>query len=239
MKRILRGESPIPPSKSKNYVADVPDAFKAWCRLNAGRVERAKSVPYFIRDNQAYYDAAFAPKALTPLEVAEQRHAQRTPEDVERIKRRWHERQEKYRRIELAANNVLKVAKDYGEVDYTNLQQAISVNDLKKMRATTRSVAKEVLETKKQEAALADLIPNAHSLHRSTPISELQQAYRELSGVMDNWLKKYRYASLDAAPLEHLRNKLEFELGSTRKYTHSDIIKAALTENIRLVDRKI
>lgn len=237
--RILRGEQPIDPSESKNYVADVPDAFKAWCRLNAGRVERAKSVPYFIRDNRAYYDAVFAPKALSPLEVAEQRHAQRTPEDIERIKHRWHERQEKYRRIELAANNVLKVAKDYGEVDYTDLQQAISANDLKKMRATTRSVAKDVLAMKQQEAALTDLIPNTHSLHRSTPISELQQAHRELSGVMDNWLKKYRYASLDAAPLEHLRNKLEFELSSTRKYTHSDIIKTALTENIRLVDRKI
>ena len=235
----MDADEPTDPSQSENYVEDVPANFKAWSKENAERVERAKSVPYFIRDNRAYYDAVFAPKALSPLEVAEQRHAQRTPEDIERIKHRWHERQEKYRRIELAANNVLKVAKDYGEVDYTDLQQAISANDLKKMRATTRSVAKDVLAMKQQEAALTDLIPNTHSLHRSTPISELQQAHRELSGVMDNWLKKYRYASLDAAPLEHLRNKLEFELSSTRKYTHSDIIKTALTENIRLVDRKI
>lgn len=40
----------------------MPDEFKAWCRLNAGRVERAKSAPYFVRDNQEYYDNAFTPK---------------------------------------------------------------------------------------------------------------------------------------------------------------------------------
>lgn len=239
LRRMLKGQDSIPANKSKNYVADVPDAFKAWCRLNAGRVERAKSLPYFIKDNRGYYDSAFAPKSLTPLQVAEQRHAQRTPEQAQAIRDRWHARQEKYRRIELAANNVLRVAKDYGEVDYTELQQAISVNDLKKMRIATRSVARDVLDMKKQETALADLIPNAHTLHRSTPLSELQQAHRELSGVMDNWLKKYGYSSLDTAPLAHLRNKLEFELGSTRKYTNSNIVKEALAEKIKLVDRKI
>ena len=239
LRRMLRGEPPIPAEQSKNYVADVPDAFKGWCRLNAGRVERAKNLPYFIKDNRGYYDSAFAPKSLTPLELAEQRHAQRTPEQAQAIRDRWHERQEKYRRIELAANNVLRVAKDYGEVDYTELHQAISANDLKKMRIATRSVAKNVLDMKKQETALADLIPNAHTLHRSTPLSELQQVHRELTGVMDVWLKKYGYTSLDTAPLEHLRNKLEFELGSTRKYTNSDIVKEALAEKIKLVDRKI
>lgn len=60
--RIMRGEAPIPPEQSKNYVGDTPDQFKAWCRLNAGRVERAKSVPYFIRDNRGYYDSVIAPK---------------------------------------------------------------------------------------------------------------------------------------------------------------------------------
>lgn len=237
--RILRGEAPMPPEKSANYVGDVPDEFKAWCRLNAGRVERAKSLPYFIRDNQDYYDAAFKKKAITPLELAEQRHAQRTPEQIESIKNRWHERQERYRRIELAANNVLKVAKDYGEVDYTLLQQYVDAHDLKGMASATRTTAKDVLAMKQQEDALISLIPNAHLLHRSTPMSELQQAYSELDGVMNNWLKKYGYSSLDEAPLNHLRNKLDFELSSTRKYTHSDIAKEALAEKIKLVEHRI
>ena len=83
---------PIAPEDSKNYVGDIPDAFKAWCRLNAGRVESAKSLPYFIRDNKGYYDAALNPKKaeeLTPLEIAKYRHEQRTPEQIESIKNRW------------------------------------------------------------------------------------------------------------------------------------------------------
>lgn len=98
-RRRLKGLPPIAPEDSKNYVGDVPDAFKAWCRLNAGRVERTKSVPYFIKDNQKYYDAAFKKKALTPLELAEQRHDQRTPEHIEDIKNMWYGRQ--MRRIEV------------------------------------------------------------------------------------------------------------------------------------------
>lgn len=95
--RILQGKAPKPASSSKNYVKDTPDQFKAWCMLNAGRVERAKSLPYFIRDNKHYYDAALNPKKaeeLTPLEIAEYRHAQRTPEQAQAIKNRWQERQE-------------------------------------------------------------------------------------------------------------------------------------------------
>lgn len=90
-RRIRQGLSPLPPSTSKNYVGDVPDEFKAWCKLNAARVERAKSLPYFIRDNRDYYDDALNPrkKTLTPLEVAKHRHEQRTPEQIESIKNRW------------------------------------------------------------------------------------------------------------------------------------------------------
>ena len=90
--RILQGKAPKPASSSKNYVGDTPDQFKAWCVLNAGRVERAKSLPYFIRDNKGYYDAALNPKKaeeLTPLEIAKHRHEQRTPEQIESIKNRW------------------------------------------------------------------------------------------------------------------------------------------------------
>lgn len=90
--RIMRGDEPLSANKSANYVGDVPDEFKAWCRLNAGRVERAKSAPYFIKDNRGYYDSAFAPNSLTPLQVAEQRHAQRTPEQAQAIKDRWEKR---------------------------------------------------------------------------------------------------------------------------------------------------
>lgn len=60
--RIMRGDEPADPSESKNYVGDVPENFKTWSKNNAERVERAKSVPYFVRDNRAYYDRTLHPK---------------------------------------------------------------------------------------------------------------------------------------------------------------------------------
>lgn len=60
--RIMSGDEPTDPSESNNFVEDVPDNFKMWSKNNAERVERAKSVPYFIRDNRGYYDSVIAPK---------------------------------------------------------------------------------------------------------------------------------------------------------------------------------
>lgn len=204
--RILQGKAPKPASSSKNYVGDTPDQFKAWCALNAGRVERAKSLPYFIRDNKGYYDAALNPKKakeLTPLEIAKYRHEQRTPVQIESIKNRWHKRQEKYRRTELAANNILKVAKDYGEVDYTLLQKYVDAHDLKGMASVTRSTAKDVLAMKQAEAKLATLIPDAHKWHKQYTIAELQQVYDAVEKKM---------ATIKNLPLEQQLKKLEFEM---------------------------
>lgn len=36
---------------SVNEVKDVPPGFKRWCRENLERAKKAKSVPYWIRDN--------------------------------------------------------------------------------------------------------------------------------------------------------------------------------------------
>ncbi len=47
--RILAGE-PVS-TQSENSVYDVPQEFKDWVEENEERIERAKSLPYFIRDN--------------------------------------------------------------------------------------------------------------------------------------------------------------------------------------------
>lgn len=51
---ILRGEEP--PTESVNTVKDVPDNFKKWIAGNGGRIERAKSLPHFLRDNGKYWN---------------------------------------------------------------------------------------------------------------------------------------------------------------------------------------
>lgn len=50
---ILRGEEPS--QESVNAVTDVPDGFKQWVADNEERIARAKTLPYFLRDNEQYW----------------------------------------------------------------------------------------------------------------------------------------------------------------------------------------
>lgn len=53
-KRMLNGE-PLN-GDSVNRVDDVPDNFKKWLKDNEERIERAKNLPYFLRDNGSLDD---------------------------------------------------------------------------------------------------------------------------------------------------------------------------------------
>ena len=102
--RILSGEEPT--TESVNTVRDMPDKFKQWTEANQERIDRAKSLPYFIKDNGRYFNIATQekirvlypaatiitePTPLTILQRAEARHAARTPEQVQAIQQAWNE----------------------------------------------------------------------------------------------------------------------------------------------------
>lgn len=104
--RLKRGEEPLDPHKSENAVTEMPDGFNKWMEDNAERLESAKSMPYFIRDNfkdgdptqgLRWMGGATQPteRQLTALDVAEQRHAARTEGDIESIRMDWYYRQTK------------------------------------------------------------------------------------------------------------------------------------------------
>ncbi|MCM1141299.1 MAG: toxin glutamine deamidase domain-containing protein [Muribaculum sp.] len=81
-------------AKSTNEVTDVPEAFKNWVKDNADRIEAAEkrgTQPYFIRDNKEYIQGILKPAEAkkTPLEIAAERHAARTQEDIDRIQSEW------------------------------------------------------------------------------------------------------------------------------------------------------
>lgn len=50
VKKILRGE-PVD-GESVNKVKDVPQQFKTWLKDNAERIDKARTLPYFIKDNR-------------------------------------------------------------------------------------------------------------------------------------------------------------------------------------------
>lgn len=52
-KRILAGEETT--TESVNRVTDVPREFKSWIAANEDRMMSAKSIPYFVRDNEKYF----------------------------------------------------------------------------------------------------------------------------------------------------------------------------------------
>lgn len=51
LRRMLRGEPPIPAEQSNNYVAEPPQGFVKWVQTNAARTARSLSIPYFMQDN--------------------------------------------------------------------------------------------------------------------------------------------------------------------------------------------
>lgn len=119
---FLDGKEPA--VRSKNEVDDVPPQFKKWRKENADKIKSAKSLPYFVRDNEQYFNPTKITKRaakgvkesqslnkamaqatdpavlreqarLDGLEAAKVRHANRTPEQIADIQRRWDERAEK------------------------------------------------------------------------------------------------------------------------------------------------
>ena len=61
-RRILAGEEPS--TESSQTVDDVPQEFKDWLKNNSGRIEKAKSLPYFLSDNEGMMGGAFLDNAV-------------------------------------------------------------------------------------------------------------------------------------------------------------------------------
>lgn len=88
---------------SVNAVKEMPKEYEEWLERNADRIRGAEergTLPYFLKNNEwtwkedaerplAVLVATNEPVKPTALEIAEKRHAARTPEMVAEIKDRW------------------------------------------------------------------------------------------------------------------------------------------------------
>ena len=100
--RILGGEEPV--AGSVNTVNDVPAAFSGWVEEHADRIKAADAkgtLPYFLKDNTALLAKASPAMAAVDKrrsksiqERAAERHAARTPEQIEQIQTTWNRRKE-------------------------------------------------------------------------------------------------------------------------------------------------
>ena len=121
IKRLTNGETVD--NTSVNEVTELPKNFTEWVQNNEERLKGRATLPYFIKDNQRQVNGILGieepkKKELSLLEIAEQRHAKRTQERVDDIKRRYWQRFEPdYLSDEQKAANIeayLQIEKDLG-----------------------------------------------------------------------------------------------------------------------------
>ena len=165
---MLEGKEYKPRGKR---ITQYPENFKEWVRDNEEKILASHDTgvdPYFVRNNfSAVQDILNPKKQMTPLEIAEQRHANRTPEQEEAIRLKWQERQERIaeenrkaeaerlriERINKTAQNVLKTATtrfvDFG-LDTVALEAAVQSGDTAIINAETRALAQAMAKKQQQ-----------------------------------------------------------------------------------------
>lgn len=201
---FLRGEKYTPKGQR---VFDYPSEFKDYVRENEENIfDKQKSNPYFIDNNQsvvakilrgdefteddlpivAVEEEEAEPKQLTIQEMAEIRHNMRTEAEENDIRERWKQHQEELRKTKLVADNVLKVAGNYGDVDFSALQSAIDDGNYTTMRQLAKDVAQQILAAKKFEQSISDIIPDANKWHRQFSQADLKTAYDKIQDKLND-----------------------------------------------------
>lgn len=117
-------------------ITEPPEQFKQWLADNGDRLAGAAqrgTTPYFISNNAKYTDPnwkpgkaapAPAPRPKTPLEIADERHARRTADDIRDIQFRWSRR--RYNRIDfskVAPSDVDRYNRLYDMTSFANKNQ--------------------------------------------------------------------------------------------------------------------
>lgn len=106
------------------------------------------------------------------------------------------------KQVKADAKNMMSKAAEFGEVDITALNTALSSSKLSEIKAKTNALQTQIKAVEAQEMALSTLIPNAHMWHQTVSMAELQQVYSAVEAKLSQW------ATLS---LENQAKKLKFE----------------------------
>ena len=105
--------------------------------------------------------------------------------------------------IQKGANNVLKVAQGWQEVDYGSLQSAIDSGDYDAMKAAAKQVSEQIVAMRKQEQAIKDIIPDVHQWHQQFSMQDLQGAYAAVQSKLQQ---------ISSLPLDQQKAALQKEM---------------------------
>ena len=226
-------------------VDDVPDNFKGWMDDNRERINSAKSLPYFIKENPTYSGLG---TKLTPIEIAEARHAARTEAQIADIRNRARIRHNTMRSAETLMDDfadmpgfdtsALRTAYEHG--DWTAARQEALL-----LAQEKRSILEEAITLRKQldgikdvdtlqadlgsklsslNAAVADLRAKKKLLDSLTLLDDPVAAAKATSladAVAVNAAVEKKLQQWATLPLEGQKKKLNFEINEylgTDKY---------------------
>lgn len=210
---------------SGKVIADMPGNFKSWAIDNAERIEKAKergTLPYFIRNNKKTVDRIINPP--TALETAKERHAARTPGQIQDIKRRWTLRNAEIRHANRTpeqeaairkAWNERRATRKYGQsilsymggisdVDTSALQKALNGGNLDTILKEARklkAVGKEILSY--------SYLDNPMQVARQFSMSEAKAVNEAVQKKLEGWV---------GLSLEKQKSKLSFEIDWVQKH---------------------
>lgn len=277
-KRIMRGLDPL--EGSENQVTDVPDGFKQWLSDNEDRIGRAHSIPYFLKDNGTITRVPHVledgrvvkwnkfelkefrqpTRQLTPLEIAQQRHASRTPQHIADIQARADARQavlKDYALTEKRAGNILNMASGWHEVSFVALQTAMDTvansvvyrkAQMEELKNALKGAIAEIKAQQAAEKALADIIPDVHKWHEQFTLAELQKVKDSIPTFKAGKATKYYVNNFEDFPLAKQKQLLmdEAKYVSDANYfkPHTlhktwEVAKSAYEKQVALVDEKI
>ena len=198
---------------------DIAAIQEAWNRRRLESLSDAISdgyLPMECDDSISFMLGINTPKnfeeinaSIATLQKAVNRHKARTSQKVDDLKKAWAAKIKRDETTKRVANNVLKLRSEYpNDVDFTTLEKLVADNNLSKMPAEYKKVAKTISAMRAEEKALSNLIPNAHEWHKTHSIAELKVAHGKIQSTIDYWKGKGYDLATDSN-LDILKNELE------------------------------
>lgn len=224
-------------------ITSYPQNFENWVTEHSEQIAASRkrgTEPYFIKNNAAVIDNILNPpaeKKLTPLEIAEQRHNARTPENVAVIKKKARTRRSVYQlltefegidgvdtsamenayregRYDDARSEALKLAQKKRSIIESGISLRGELNGIK-------DVDLQKMQKAVQKGALAEIKAQIDELQKIkaqidglTLLDNPMQVARETSFATATTIQKAveRTMSRMPADLESRKSKLEFEI---------------------------
>lgn len=177
------------------------------------------------------------------LQKTAQRHAARTPQEIEDIKKDWEAKLTRDRNTRIMADNILKLRSEYPlDVDFSALEKIVADNNLTKMREEARNVAQAIKTIRAEEKALSDLIPDAHGWHKTFSLADLKTVHSKVSRTFV--VKGWKWDIHDATELEKLRKGLVHEIDwmgtkGKARYATWEVSQSAYKEKLAWAEKRI